>query len=129
LSTPIFEVGHAHILDEVRPVEEALGRRGRAVAWARAARRRSAVTRRSDVTPASGAAVWAQNDASRDDPCAVLREVAAAREAAAAAVRAEVKRLGSADVDWPAIGRALGVTRQAVRHRYGLLSKKDDTGQ
>jgi hypothetical protein len=65
--------------------------------------------------------VWAPDDASRDDPCAVLRDLAAARDAAVAAVHAEVNQLRLAGTGWPAIGRALGVTRQAVRQRYGSL--------
>lgn len=102
-------------------MEEALGRRWRAAARAGAARRRSGVARRSEVKPASGVAGWAGDDASREDPCAVLRDLAAARDAAAAAVPAEVNRLRSAGTGWPVIGSALGVTRQAVRQRYGVL--------
>lgn len=127
---PIFEVAHAYIPVRSRRLEDGLGRRGRAAARARAARRRSAVAPRSEAEPASDVAGWAAADASRDDPCVVLRDLAAAGDAAAAAVRAEVERLRSADTGWPAIAKALGVTRQAVRKRYGELAKeKDDRGR
>jgi hypothetical protein len=62
-------------------------------------------------------------------PAPMLRDLATANEAAAAAVRVEVNRLRSAGIAWPAIGRALGVTRQAVRQRYGLPREKGDRGR
>ena len=47
-----------------------------------------------------------------------LQSLAIAREAAAAAVDAEVRRLRRRGANWPEIASALGVSRQAARQRY-----------
>ena len=48
-----------------------------------------------------------------------LVQLADLRLNAAAAVDAEVQRLAEQGVGWGEIGRALGVSRQAARQRYG----------
>ena len=52
------------------------------------------------------------------DP-ARLYDLVAAREAAAAAVDTEVRRLRRLGASWPQLAAALGVSRQAARQRYG----------
>jgi hypothetical protein len=47
-----------------------------------------------------------------------LRDLVSAREAAAAAVDAEVRRLRHRGANWPEIANALGVSRQAARQRF-----------
>jgi hypothetical protein len=47
-----------------------------------------------------------------------LRDLVSAREAAAAAVDDEVRRLRRRGANWPEIGDALGVSRQAARQRF-----------
>ncbi len=49
-----------------------------------------------------------------------LLHLADLRLNAAAAVDAEVQRLTEQGVGWGEIGRALGVSRQAARRRYGV---------
>jgi len=48
-----------------------------------------------------------------------LEELVVEREAAAIAVDAEVRKLRRLGVGWPQLAVALGVSRQAVRQRYG----------
>ena len=52
------------------------------------------------------------------DPARLL-DLVAAREAAAAAVDTEVRRLRRLGASWPQLAAALGVSRQAARQRYG----------
>lgn len=52
------------------------------------------------------------------DP-ARLYDLVAARNAATAAVDAEVRRLRRLGASWPQLAAALGVSRQAARERYG----------
>jgi len=96
-----------------------VSRRGRAAARARAARQRSAAARGAATKLANALTASTPILASRDDPGGALHALAAARDAAAAAVDAEVNRLRAGGPGWPVIGRALGVTRQAVRQRSG----------
>lgn len=59
------------------------------------------------------------------DPCAALRLRVQTRDDAAAAVSAEVAALRIRGVAWPAIGRALGVSRQAGRQRFNSAAQSD----
>jgi hypothetical protein len=51
-----------------------------------------------------------------------LRELAAARDEAQAAVDLEVMRLRSIGIGWVPIAEALKISRQGARQRYGQLA-------
>lgn len=50
-----------------------------------------------------------------------LLELVAERDSVEGAIADEILQLRRRGLAWPAIGAALGVSRQAVRQRYGLL--------
>lgn len=56
-----------------------------------------------------------------DRRLAHLVELRAERDSVARAIEDEVGRLRRSGVAWPQIGAALGVSRQAVRQKYGVL--------
>ena len=96
-----------------------MDRRSRTRARDRAARRRSSVaTKQTAVISALAVPTWPPLPGS-PDPCAELRALGNALNDTTAAISAEVARLRSDGVAWPAIGDALGVTRQAARQRFG----------
>jgi hypothetical protein len=53
-----------------------------------------------------------------------LLELVAERETVERGIEEEILQLRCRGLAWPAIGAALGVSRQAVRQRYGALETK-----
>lgn len=81
---------------------------------------RKARRRQRDVQAVTS---FVHDHGSTDRPVPDLVRLVARRAEADAAVAAEVHRLHRAGASWTVIGRALGVSRQAARQRYGEHSK------